>query len=240
MGNRSFFARIAIAALQTGSWLVGPFVLIAVLSATPFGCTAHAQDVAHPDATQRGPSPALQSPAALGTGQSAAAGVPAPPVGRDRGDDGGRVMAELMLGVVGYAVGGLAGAATGCGIGALGGGELGCMFGIVGGGVIGAGFGIALGIDAVGDSMGANGSFWATYLGQAIGGTLSLAFIPALENPWGPSALLTAMTVLPLTGGLIGYELSNDAPADDSGTPAWRAAVVPTRRGATARWATAF
>jgi len=161
----------------------------------------------------------------------------------DDGDDPAvRVFLELLGGLTGYAMGGLLGALVGCpvwmGLGQLVSASIhpsyACLLGGVSGGVFGAGLGIAGAIERVGALRGADGSYWASFGGQGIGVGLSLALIPAFaEVPGGGGGLILAAVLLPVVGGVVGYELSIGGEGSQAGG-GWAALTVaaePAGRG---------
>lgn len=73
-----------------------------------------------------------------------------------------------------------------------------------------AGFLLAGGTTYAGDRTGGNGSYWASFAGQALGGAaafLLYVFLVAPGNPPASSALLAtgALAVLPPFGAIVGY-----------------------------------
>lgn len=130
-----------------------------------------------------------------------------------------RVTVEVGSGLGVGTLGAFAGGLVGVGICAAGGGdhgEWGCFGPALLGAAVGAWWGMAGGIELGGYAMGGNGGFGWELLGQAGGtaaaGLLFWALDPVLDNEvvWW-----TTWIALPLTGGILGYELSStrDAPA---------------------------
>lgn len=67
--------------------------------------------------------------------------------------------------------------------------------------------GITSGITLGGHASGGDGSFWAVFGWQALGGLASIPFVLVGD----PILALAAVIVLPIIGGVVGYEKSNTA-----------------------------
>ena len=152
-------------------------------------------------------------------------------------------MALESLGGLGGMIGGyMGGAITGAIVGGvLSQDSLGILFGAVIGGGLGSTVGMPLGIWAVGNSVGGNGNFWATFGGSMLG-LLAVGAIagaasngdPAVYEAVVPAATLT----LPIAGGITGYELTDsarDSRRSSSTAPRpglrWSASAGPARDG---------
>jgi hypothetical protein len=137
---------------------------------------------------------------------------PWPPGGYD---DSANIPGELIGGVLGYTLG--LGGALGVVLAFASGGLETLLVGIPTA-IFVAGAGLAGGITIGGNTGDAEGRFWAAFGGQAIGGLLSFAWMMSHTGDRdGPftATNLAAMVVLPLLGGILGYELSDgpDGPA---------------------------
>jgi hypothetical protein len=126
----------------------------------------------------------------------------------------GSPVAEWFGGLLGYGIGGLAGAAI-----------IAMMVdsnddgAIVVGVTLGAAatmLGIAAGVDIAGDNTGGNGSLWSAFAGQFVGGLASLVVLglafaadPRGDGLGVPIAVL-GVICLPVTGAVIGYGMSDD------------------------------
>jgi hypothetical protein len=127
---------------------------------------------------------------------------------------GPRITYESLAGVGGLAVGILA--AVGAGAAAKGGGDpvgAGALLAVITG-VAGVVLVQPAGVYLAGRVSGANGSYWSTVLGDVIGlgaaagvGGATLAMPGSSQEKMLPVVLIGAL-VLPLTGAVMGYELS--------------------------------
>lgn len=125
--------------------------------------------------------------------------TPPPPAAEERPGNG-NLLAELGGGALGYIVGGGFGLALMLGL------EDAAAFGIPTGIFI-AGLGIAAGITIGGATTGGNGSFWAAFLGQALGGLTSLFLLPLTWRH--PQLAITTIAAFPLLGGVLAYDISD-------------------------------
>jgi len=75
------------------------------------------------------------------------------------------------------------------------------------------GLGISVGVLGGGALAGGDGTFGSVFLGQATGGMASIPFVLFADDL---VVALLAVILLPLTGGVLGYEISNDVPRESS------------------------
>jgi len=221
----------------TGAGALGsPAVFVGVPTA-PFTYPSYAPPLA------ASPTARLETPTRRAHGSAAwrTSGVVDPEVIRDEPpSDGrrvGRMFLEAGLGLVGMTVGAIGGALLGLapctGGGSSSSGGLGgeCIATIAGGMVLGAGFGTPAGITLAGMALDGNGGYGWTLLGTSAGFLLAGAMAGSLDDGDDTYALV----VLPLIGGIAGYELSSDTSAsyaERHARPQMQASVAPTRGGA--------
>lgn len=139
---------------------------------------------------------------------------------------GGGAGAGLVLGVAGLYLGFLAGTAA---LADRRGSSSVSGFFVAGayGGVLGASLGIPLGVYLVGNNYHGNGGLGWTYLCSAVGGAAAFGLAYAAESgDIGVGIPIVAGLFLPLTGAVLGYELSSDADERSTRTPAPAAPTV--------------
>lgn len=118
----------------------------------------------------------------------------------------GRIAVESLLGTGFGALAGLVGAYAGLNVDLLSGNEAGAGFHL--GTAVGFTLGAAPGVWLAGNAMGGDGSFGWTLLGTALGTGVSSAML-ALDDST-PTLVFAAL--LPVAGGVVGYELSSHGP----------------------------
>ena len=112
-----------------------------------------------------------------------------------------RVSMEILAG----GLGGIGGGFAGLMIGASGGDLAAAGFGMFGGSMLGSWLGLSIG----GNAMGGYGNWGASFVGALAGSATSLVLTMGMgANPDAAPFLLAMMIALPVTGGTIGYELS--------------------------------
>ena len=135
----------------------------------------------------------------------------------------GRIAVETLLGTGFGALAGLVGAYAGLNVDLLSGHEAGAGFHV--GTAFGFTLGAAPGVWIAGNAMGGDGSFGWSLLGSALGTGVSSAILAVDDST--PTLVLAAL--LPVAGGVVGYELSSHGPrtqAPARQSAAWRVAPV--------------
>jgi hypothetical protein len=163
----------------------------------------------------------------------------APPP-RDPGDPqvsrGARIALEALGGAAAGLGGSLLGFAAGCAYGRSTGDDLwgiGCIvYGALGAIVVDAAV-IAPGVYLVGRGLGGQGGLGWTYLGEVSGGAVSILLVALLSDTTDSGALGAVISLLPLAGAVVGYELSHDYYASrPGGWQARRSTRLASRRPA--------
>jgi hypothetical protein len=138
----------------------------------------------------------------------------------DRPSRGLRILAETGAGLLTGLGGGLVGVFAGAGLceaGLVGsqGGFIGCLDAGVGGLLLGAGAGFALGVWWGGEAAGGDGKLLGAMAGFGGGAALGLLAVAATQSANG---LLIGLP-LSMIGAIVGYELSQRAPASGPSSP---------------------
>jgi hypothetical protein len=121
----------------------------------------------------------------------------------------GRLLAELGLGAVSGAAGGLLGAVV---LGAAcGAGTAGCVLGFFAGPLLGFSLGTAVGVYGAGELLGGHGGLGGPFLGALLGTAVGLTVSLTLSSGLDLSTLFLGPAV-GLVGALIGYEVSQQPP----------------------------
>jgi hypothetical protein len=147
---------------------------------------------------------------------SLTSGPHAAPRPTERPSVGLRVLAELSIGTV--AMGSLA--VSGCLLGSGPEQPFGCLVGASLGAFV-AGPAVDAAILGIGHSLGGSGGYGWTMLGTVIGGLVSggimfASSIAAIDENFGEGTTVLALLplLLPVIGGVLGYELSSGEPYD--------------------------
>jgi hypothetical protein len=161
---------------------------------------------------------------ALGLGLGPSTAQAARP-GEDRG---WRVSAEALGGLVGGAAGVFSSGMLGFGVCKAAGGGLetfGCILPAVVGAYVGGAVGIPLGVWGVGELRGADGGLGWTMLGSVSGAVVAGTLVAVTDIDHGDPAFWLLIVGLPLTGAILGYELSvesvGDPPQPSTTTATW-------------------
>jgi hypothetical protein len=122
-----------------------------------------------------------------------------------------RIATESGFGIIGGTVGVFGGALIGYGVCALTGEDdrsFGCLLPAFAGGLVGEFVGIGLGVYGGGAIFDGNGGLGWTYLGEAGAALAATAIILGAEVDVGDVSWWLLTTLLPLSGAVLGYELS--------------------------------
>lgn len=133
-------------------------------------------------------------------------------------DRGWRVSAETLGGLVGGAAGVLSSGMLGFGLcKAAGGGfeTFGCILPAVVGAYVGGAVGIPMGVWGAGELMGADGGLGWAMLGSVSGAVVAGTLVAVTDIEHGDPAFWLLVVGLPLTGAILGYELSVDSVGSD-------------------------
>lgn len=147
-----------------------------------------------------------------------------------------RIAVELGGGVVGGAAGAFTLGLVSAGVCALvgeGDRSFGCLVPAVAGGYVGGALGVPLGVWGAGNLMEGDGGLGWTTLGSLSGTAVAATTLIVSDIEQGSPLWWTLIIALPVTGAIVGYELSSSeqAPRDDT---------AQTRRSRPREWSFAW